>query len=460
MAFTASNWGRGVLLTGLSPSASLSGYVALVDLANIPAEAIDGGVNSALNGGGDLRFSTDIDGVNQLPLEVVSFVTNATPGSRRCQLWIRFPTYASGAREVYMYYNKAGETQPAVGAAFGRNAVFADEIARMHMESVTPIDSTGNQNSIIANAVSVVVGNIGNALDFNGTSSYVDLGAAVLPVGDFTMSAWVNPDALSGFQGIISNWVSGDVGRTYVGTSAAMVNWDGYATGGNTRGTLANGVWNRVTVTRTGSTVVVYVDEVQQGATITDAGTPNADHNTFIGALSQGLSNFFNGQIGDTLLSNSHSTADKISSEQDNQNDPSTFWTTGTPFTPAGAPVTANGDIALPSLVFAGSATDSTSEVTANGDIALPSLVFAGSATDSTSEVTANGDIALPSLVFAGSATDSTSEVTANGGITLPSLVFSGSAGELPPIEFDHTIVIDVSIKTIQTTRNNFTLRI
>jgi len=90
--------------------------------------------------------------------------------------------------------------------------------------------------------------------------------------------------------------------------------------------------------------------------------------------------------------------------------------------------VTAAGDITLPSLVFAGSATDSTSEVTAAGDITLPSLVFAGSATDSTSEITAAGDITLPSLVFAGSATDSTSEVTATGDITLPSLVFAGSA--------------------------------
>jgi len=40
---------------------------------------------------------------------------------------------------------------------------------------------------------------------------------------------------------------------------------------------------------------------------------------------------------------------------------------------------------------------------TAAGDITLPSLVFQGSATDSTSEVTVSGAIMLPSLVFAGS---------------------------------------------------------
>jgi len=112
--------------------------------------------------------------------------------------------------------------------------------------------------------------------------------------------------------------------------------------------------------------------------------------------------------------------------------------------------VVANGAVPLPSLVFSGSATDSTSEVTANGAVPLPSLVFSGSATDSTSEVTANGAITLPSLVFSGSATDSTPEVTANGAVTLPSLVFSGSA-TAGQVTTDYTIIIDVSIKTIVT---------
>jgi hypothetical protein len=113
--------------------------------------------------------------------------------------------------------------------------------------------------------------------------------------------------------------------------------------------------------------------------------------------------------------------------------------------------VTAAGAITLPSLVFTGSATDSTPEVTATGAVTLPSLVFTGSATDSTPGVIATGAITLPSLVFTGSATDSTPEITATGAITLPSLVFSGTAGD-PEVTPDFSIIIDVSIKTIQTT--------
>ena len=120
---------------------------------------------------------------------------------------------------------------------------------------------------------------------------------------------------------------------------------------------------------------------------------------------------------------------------------------------------TANGAITLPSLVFAGSATDSSSETTANGAITLPSLTFTGSATDTTPQIIADGAATLPSLTFAGIATDSTSETTANGAITLPSLTFTGSA-TAGRIESDYTIIIDVSVKTIQTTLNNYILRI
>ena len=121
--------------------------------------------------------------------------------------------------------------------------------------------------------------------------------------------------------------------------------------------------------------------------------------------------------------------------------------------------VTAAGDITLPSLVFAGSATDTTSELTATGAITLPSLVFQGNASDSTSEVTAAGAITLPSLVFQGSATDSTSEVTVSGAITLPSLVFAGNATAGQVIS-DFTIQIDNTAKIIETTPNSFTIRI
>ena len=60
MAFTASSWGQGQLLTGLSPGSSETGFEAAITKANLPTSALDTGSLSCLNGGGDWRFSTDI----------------------------------------------------------------------------------------------------------------------------------------------------------------------------------------------------------------------------------------------------------------------------------------------------------------------------------------------------------------------------------------------------------------
>ena len=119
--------------------------------------------------------------------------------------------------------------------------------------------------------------------------------------------------------------------------------------------------------------------------------------------------------------------------------------------------VTANGVLTLPALSVSGSATDGSPEVTANGVLTLPALSVSGSATDGSPEVTANGVLTLPALSVSGSATDGSPEVTANGVLTLPALSVSGSdeGGKA-----DFTIIIDVEVKTIQTTDSNFILRI
>jgi len=304
---------------------SHSDFPVLLDAATFPTAAVDGGASSVDNGGGNLRAYTDDTKTTQLSLDVVTFVTGVSP---EVEVWVKIPTAAT-SETIYLESDSVATAQPAVGAAFGRNSVWSDFILTMHMESASPVDSTGNNTSITANAVSTITGKIGGALDFNGSTSDIDLGAAILPVGDFTQSAWVNPDVLSGFQGIIGNWVSGDTGRTYVGTNGTSANWDGYSEGGNARGALSTSVYQMVAVTRTGTTATIYINGVAQGATINDFGTPNADHNTFIGALSQGTSNFFNGAIDEVRLSNNNSSADRLLAEFNNQNSPSTWGTSG-----------------------------------------------------------------------------------------------------------------------------------
>jgi hypothetical protein len=138
---------------------------------------------------------------------------------------------------------------------------------------------------------------------------------------------WINPDDLSGFQGIIGNWVSPEDGRSYIGLNGTSYNWDGYSTSSNNRGTATALVWQMLTVTRTGLTVTILSNGVQQGATIVDNGTPNVLHNTFIGALTEGTSNFYDGLIGDNFLSNTYRNNDYMLDLFTNQSDPDNFGT-------------------------------------------------------------------------------------------------------------------------------------
>ena len=286
------------------------------------------GVNAFANGGGDMQaFSNaglpDEQPTGRLPLDIVTFVTGGSPSA---EVWLLKDTYTAGDK-ITLGKDDTQTVQPAVTAPFGRNAVYVNEINRMHMESVAPIDSSGNQNSIIANSVTSETGNIGNALRFNGSSSDIDLGDSILPVGDFTQSVWINPDDLSGFQGIIGNWVSPEDGRSYLGLNGTSYNWDGYDTSTNDRGTATASVWQMLTVTRTGSTVRILKNGVQQGNTITDSGAPNILHNTFIGALGAGTSNFYDGLIGDNFLSDTYRDNNYMLDLFINQSDPDNFGT-------------------------------------------------------------------------------------------------------------------------------------
>jgi hypothetical protein len=471
MSFNASTWGQGRLLTGLSPGSSLSGFTAVITKDNLPTSALDAGSLSCLNGGGDWRFSTDINGSTQLDCEIVTCVTNATASSTKFIAWVRFPTYASGTREVYAFWNKAGQSQPAANAAYGSEAVWQDFRNNYHFNSAgVLVDSTGNHNLTQFGSPTSVTGQVGDATYSGGNYS-------------------------NRFEAVGDKGIQGNTARTVSLWSASIANTDrgiaSWGTGGSSgerwtirldQGRFRTEVTGSYKFNNTDHSDGTFkrLSSVYDGTTF-PAGLINRTNGVSETSYSSGSSQTINtGNANDLIVAASTTfsggdsgseytdefsirafaiSADLDLSEYNNQNNPAAFWTGGTVFVPGGGGTTATGAITLPSLVFSGSATDSTSEITATGAITLPSLVFSGSATDSTSEITATGAITLPSLVFSGSATDSTSEIAASGAVVLPSLVFGGTAGD-PEVTPDFSIIIDASTKTVQTTANSFTIRI
>lgn len=132
------------------PAAKVSGthahFPLLLTAANLPPE-IFSGATAAQNGGGDLRFSADPAGAIQLPLEVVTFVTGVEPIAH---LWVLASVTEASDSTFYIWWRtKSISAQPAPDDAFGRNAVWRDFEAVLHLTNGDLVDSTGNGHDAV-----------------------------------------------------------------------------------------------------------------------------------------------------------------------------------------------------------------------------------------------------------------------------------------------------------------------
>ena len=179
----------------VSGSGSHTNFPVLLTEDNFPSEIFDAdGSNPAQNGGGDLRFSSDSAGTTQLPVEVVSFVTDNDPANGTAEIWVKVASVSTSAdTTIYVWYNTAGtESQPAVTDTYGRNAVWSDYQAVYHLDDDPSgsapqlLDSTGNgYNGTVAGtgwtSGDEVPAKIGNGIDFETASGqYATMSGAMV----------------------------------------------------------------------------------------------------------------------------------------------------------------------------------------------------------------------------------------------------------------------------------------
>jgi len=212
MAFPT-GWARKCKIT--IPAAQISGsnsdFPVLLTKENFPAEMLDAGPNSVLNGGGDLRFSEDGAGAVPLACDIVTLITSAVPINQEAEVWVRLLTLNSAAaKEFYVWYDKAGETQPAVTDPTGRNAVWSEAECAVLMESAAPIDHTGNHILGLTGTLDNISGPFGRANSFSGVDRLSNTDAAlkdILLTYDTTVSvvsrkeSFVSNRAVMSFDG-------------------------------------------------------------------------------------------------------------------------------------------------------------------------------------------------------------------------------------------------------------------
>jgi hypothetical protein len=327
-------------------------FPVYVDMSTLPIDFFE----QVRFDGGDIRM-TKYDGLTELPREIVSIDT----GKRTGELHFKAEFLSSIENTVfYLYYNNPNVTDYATDATYGAENVWDDDFVLVSHDG-GGMDSTSNGNDGTGYGtdidVGADVGKIGSATEFNGTDDYIvttkdpgDLGLTT----KVTVSAFVNFDVLANAR-IVSNVDFGQNKRSvdfayldsgYIspngglrmqisddGNSFSVAQYDFDAT-------LSTGSFNqlvtvydksktsnnRITAYRNGN--ALSVDSVDKDAEedIYDNGLPFVVGATRSNAVYSG---FLNGIIDEIRISSIARSADWISAEYANQNDPGTFYAVG-----------------------------------------------------------------------------------------------------------------------------------
>ena len=424
MAFDGTLWGRRVQLTGLTPVATATGFVALITEDNLPAEAIDAGSNSALNGGGDVRFSTDNAGATQLPLEVERYTVSSTPSLRSARMWIRFTSYESANRSVWMFYNRAGQTQPPVTDTFGRNNVWQDFEAVWHFSST--VDSTGNGYDLTLG--SEVTQNT-DSITFSGANSNSEATFSTLTQSTGRVRVLFNTtttssNIFSGYSGATNNWfgvLNGDIRYRPPDVNV----------GGATLPSANVNYFAEITNIGSNASLRLFNASGSQIGSTASGSNPSGRITDMFGDFTNNGGVRYTGDLIECQVSLSNVPQSQVNLERSNQANPNAFWTTGTPEDTGGS-----------------------TGVNASISFDVPSPTFSVSASNTRPTFNAQVDIDIPSPEFAITASATSPNFDASIAFNIPSPTFSVSASNTRP-EFNSSINFDVAAPEFSITASN-----
>jgi len=372
MAFPT-GWGRKCKLTiqnGKVPG-SLSDFPALLDLTTLPSEMFDAdGSYPALNGGGDIRFSSDASGSTQLACEIVTFITDNTPANGEAEIHVKIPSLASATdTDFYVWYNKSGETQPAETDTYGKHNVWNSNFKLVQHMNQDPsgsspqmIDSTSNSNDGTSagsmTSGDSITGQVGKGIDLDGTDDGLAIADSTsLDAENITISAWFKASQLTQLQSLIRKGNgSGDDSYTLILNDPADGDIRLYIHDGSWRAgpykSISIDTMYLVHGTYDGTNLRLYLGG-SEVATSPMAYTGACDITTDemgVGFRPKTIRDrYFKGLIDEVRVSNIARSANWIETEYNNQNDPATFVIEGTPETP-GAGTTRNLVAAIANL--------------------------------------------------------------------------------------------------------------
>jgi hypothetical protein len=278
--------------------------------------------------GGDVRFSGDIGGNTQYPIEVVDGLDI---------VWTLIPSVAVDTL-VYVWGNKPAAVKEIDTATYGSEAVWVNSKMRAHL-GATVYDSTGNTSLNFDNSIEDLAGQIGSARDYDGNTQYgrfTDANANSNLQGKGKSSVWFKPDSgLSGKAAICFDrsstssykhllYISG--GSSSVNAFIRLSNGNTYSAGLNTGGTITG--WHRLTATFDRSLATQRLKVYYDGALVSTDDAENLDvatNNDGVSLGRWGNNRLYKGSLDEYDLS-TDVTADKETIEYQNQAVTSGAW--------------------------------------------------------------------------------------------------------------------------------------
>jgi len=292
----------------------------------------------AKSDGSDILFVSGND-TTKLKKEIEDY--DSSNGSLTA--WVRIPSLSSVSdTKIYIYYGNSGSSEVNDDDTWDNNYYL---VQHLNEDSGTFYDSTSHNNdgTDSGGVTYQTTGKIKYGASFDGNDDIIQLPSSNNLTGDnlenCTMSIWVKytntdkdyPMSLKR-SAANSTLISFQINPSGTGSLGVLTYSDGLThTWLNYAGSYNDGVWHYLAATVEGATRRLYIDGSEKAndsngmASVTGNSAPAA-----IGGFAIGYGSFFyGGTLDEARFSRIARSADWISTEYNNQNNPGSFYTFG-----------------------------------------------------------------------------------------------------------------------------------
>ena len=317
--------------TGQVPSAQTD-FPILFNTVDIRFATVANGGHVQSSSGFDIRPFSDSGLVNALSYELERY--NATTGE--VIMWIKRSSVSDGL-VTYLGY---GDSTITTDGSSGTNTFSNGFLAVWHFKDGTTLsvaDSLGTYSFTTHNSPTAVAGQIDGGMGLASASSqYVTTPSFGPAAAALTMSEWVKGTTFPNDYNSTINRGTASVdsygifvkstGKLYnVVLATAGVSYDG--TGSHT---LSTGTWYYLVTTYDSvNGLIGYVNAASDGTAAANGTSSTNNISSAVGWQNSTGTRFWNGSINEVRVSSVARSANWITTEYNNQNSPSTFYTLG-----------------------------------------------------------------------------------------------------------------------------------